>query len=216
MEEARSLKRSVVAEDSIFDEIQKELEEVLQEIRDREKKLRQDYLAYRGIHGDDGVEVYGNAALAREKQETEELSEKLIMDLGRLLNTANKIHEEEESALPEDDDKGFLIPVRNKSVHHGNIRTMGMDFGRQGKRPEITKLSDPPTAARATFGRASKAHYNKHKDNFISVPYSAFPFEHYPRRRENKAESSQNKLLIFIAGLLVFIASILIVLVIFG
>ncbi|MFH1182662.1 MAG: hypothetical protein V1690_00160 [Candidatus Moraniibacteriota bacterium] len=213
------------SDDTIFDEVQKELEEVLQEIRDREKKLRQDYLAYRGIHGDDGVEVYGNAALAREKQETEELSEKLIMDLGRLLNTANKIHEEEESAEPADTNEldpneGISIPVRNKNIQHGSIRTMGMDFKRADN--QFVNLTDPPA------GRAGKTVKRKHKDNFLSVPYSTFPFEHGGfktgglNQREERLEptsmkvSAQNKLLLFISGLLVFIAAVLIVLVIFG
>jgi hypothetical protein len=214
------LKITVSSQDTIFDEVQKELEDVLQEIRDREKKLRQDYLAYRGIHGDDGVEVYGNAALAREKQETEELSEKLIMDLGRLLNTANRIHEEEESAEssePIDEDIGIAIPVKNKNAPHGNIRTMGMDFKRADN--HLVNVTDPAArsagAGARQAGRAGKTAKHKHKDNFLSVPYSTFPFEHH-RREEVKSVSAQNKLLLFISGLLVFIAAILIVLVIFG
>lgn len=197
---------TISSDDTIFDEVQRELEDVLQEIRDREKKLRQDYLSYKAIHGDDGVEVYGNAALAREKQETEELSEKLIMDLGRLLNTANKIHEEEESAESQtiENDAGVAIPVRNKNAPHGHIRTMGMDF----KRPENQYRRDI----------AAHSHNNKkHKDNFLSVPYSTFPFEHQVEPKNDlTSSSSQNKLLLFIAGLLVFIAAILIAVVVFG
>ena len=172
--ESEVKKHKLSTEDTIFDEVQKELEEVLEEIRNREKRLRQEYLAYRGIHGGDGAETYGNAALAREKRETEEISENLIMDLGKLLNTANKIHEEESSGESADNIdnstyEGVSIPVKNQNlarghVRHGGIHTMGMDL---------------PARTGNAKKHADKTGNIGHKDNFLSVPYSTFPFERH-------------------------------------
>jgi len=221
------LKISVSSQDTIFDEVQKELEEVLTEIKEREKKLRQDYLAYRGIHGNDDAEVYGNATLAREKQETEELSEKLILDLGRLLNTANKIHEEEEyeggssqrleptsgEESSVESQEGVSIPIRGGAKHPLRKSTMGMDLRKAKGFSRIGDGINPDNTIKKS-----------NKDNFLSVPYSTFPFEHQGFKQygdqvvkpEPTSVTGQNKLLLFIAGLLVFIAAILVVLAVFG
>lgn len=108
-----------VTQKTIFDQIQLELEDVLGEIRDKERKLREEYKS--GMAGnmvnikfhtapinetnEEITEVINvvepknvventKTYLQKEKKETEELSEKLIMDLGKLLNTANQIQDD--------------------------------------------------------------------------------------------------------------------------
>jgi len=105
-----------VSQAAIFDQIQSELEEVLKEIREKENRLREEYqegisriplrvAATMPAPGRVAAESAKPRALfqkkkakeeylQKEKRETEDLSEKLIMDLGKLLNTANQIQED--------------------------------------------------------------------------------------------------------------------------
>jgi len=128
-----------VSQAAIFDQIQNELEEVLEEIREKERRLRDEY--QEGIAripltvamvGDPKAQLRKKKAkelfLSREKKETEDLSEKLIMDLGKLLNTANQIQEDvddssintnkplklAENREPERESEEYQIPIRNR------------------------------------------------------------------------------------------------------
>jgi len=107
-----------VTQAAIFDQIQGELEEVLEEIREKERRLREEYregisrVPFRVAAAIDpktttggpkataggGEEKAEGGFLRQEKRETEDLSEKLIMDLGKLLNTANQIQEDVETS----------------------------------------------------------------------------------------------------------------------
>jgi len=123
-----------VFQHNILDEVQRELEEVLQEIREKEKRLRGEMLKNEEINvgirqftivPQEKTEKY----LEKEKQETEELSEKLIMDLGKLINTANRVYDGQERkinrpasaryATKKIKEKGvFSIPIRNPRMHN--------------------------------------------------------------------------------------------------
>lgn len=130
-----------VSRGSIFDQIQEELQEVLGEIRTKEKRLREEYQfgitesqlqISNEISNPEGIDQNklreNKIYLQKEKQETEELSEKLIMDLGKLLNTANQIQEDvkdfdakptrslmrQEKTLKNKNRDEYSIPIRNR------------------------------------------------------------------------------------------------------
>jgi len=166
---------SAVAGDTIFDEVQRELGGILNEIRDKERKLRHDYLVHRG---GDILDQGGETDLAREKQLTENLSNRLIDNMGRLLRTANDIHNHNEKIITKKGRREFDID----NLTEDNDHLLG----------------------------------NYHKDNFLSVPYSYFPFEDSGRLARQRSVSLQNKILLFVAGILVFVAALLTILILFG
>jgi len=165
--------RKALTNDTIFDEVQRELGDILQEIRAREKKLRHNYMVHRG-------DILGNGReknLEKEKQITQDLSGQLIDDMGRLLRTASEIH------------------------NHPAAREIANE----------QRVFDPhklPEDKEHLLG-------NYHKDNFLSVPYSYFPFEDTKRLAQQNSISLQNKILLFVSGILVFVAALLTVLVLF-
>jgi len=180
-----------VVGDTIFDEVQRELEDVLGEIREKEKKLRYRYMSHRG-----GLKISGKdeSYLKKEKRETGELSEKLIMDLGKLLNTANKIHID---AGVSEHGKSSIASSGSTKASLGDVRVVrsaGVPLKRQNN---------------DLMGNYSG------NDNFLSVPYNSFPFDD-DREREERNHSTQNGILLFIAGLLIFIALVLLAMVILG
>lgn len=209
-----------VASDTIFDEVQRELEEVLQEIKEKERRLRQNYIVFRGRMSDMSAEETPKrkkakqrqsdaAYVKKEKQETEELSEKLIMDLGKLLNTANRIHEDPDVQEVGKGTGKMSLPI--KSTRKATHRPLS----------DITRKQIQPAAdiniTRAEVKEAEEHLLDNHlpEENFLSVPYNSFPFECRNNDRE-ASNSTQNKLLLFIASLLLFIAMVLLALVIFG
>lgn len=135
-----------VSQKTLVDQIQLELGEVLEEIREKERRLRDEY---RGETPSEKVEIkfHTNPEISsevapdhgvfysfssdkvskeelpldkqkyieKEKKETEQLSEKLIMDLGRLLNTANQIQDDVNTTYGE-----HKVSINNNPVglHH--------------------------------------------------------------------------------------------------
>ena len=234
-----------VDEDTIFDEVQRELAEVLTEIRAKEKQLRKNYQVYREDYAETSdsaagtgrppVPSLGIGDLNREQQETEDISEKLIVDLGKLLNTANKIQEDEVENLAAEpvsqttDENNYFIPVRNIGVVSAE-RKSGFkgSFSRDPSR--VRGHESGAVYGRSRFGRGNN--YKRDLDaalgnypdkNFLSVPYSSFPHEK-PNVNQNihslnhppvSASSRSQNLLLFVAGVLVFIAAVLVLLVLF-
>jgi len=200
-----------VVGDTIFDEVQRELEDVLQEIRERERKLRHRYMSHRGeLTGGYMIPAGRHRKISKrdenylekEKQETSELSEKLIMDLGKLLNTANKIHDD--GTAPKDE-KVSAVSSGGAGASMEDVRvfkTAETAGAEPDKRNEKTVDSYNDYAGRG-------------QDNFLSVPYNSFPFES-DGGDGNGYSPFQNRILLFIAGILVFIAAILLILVILG
>lgn len=145
--------RKNISQKNILDQIQTELEDVLEEIREKERRLKEEYRSGMPI-GNVSIEFHTNPEapsegiassienkekyIQKEKQETEELSEKLIMDLGRLLNTANQIQDDvmDSRTVPEtaprDQEGGeeYKIPINRRQatlkdiqVYHGHHET---------------------------------------------------------------------------------------------
>lgn len=167
--------------DSVFDEVQNELEEVLQTIKDKEKRLRHNYMMYRGK-----VKT-GKNELDSQGIKAQQVSEELISDLGRLLRTAKEIHGE----------------ATKKEVERVSRER---DFIRDEK-----GVTDHVSVEEEDHMLG-----NHHKDNFLSVPYSYFPFEDRGRYRETYSLSGPNRVLLFIAGAMVFVALVLLGLVVLG
>ena len=172
--------------DTIFDEVQEELAEILHEIRNKEKKLRHSYLIYRGNGGkNDEISKrarHGDDAMARDNNKR--VSEDLISDLGKLLKTASIIHEKAEL------EKRNEMSSKKRNLHD---------------------------ALRIEHKNHDHLLGNYHKDNFLSVPYSYFPFEDKANASLNsKSIPFHNKVLLFISGVMVFIAAVLLVLVLVG
>lgn len=163
-----------MAGDSIFDEIQSELQGVLSEIKNKEKRLRHNYLIYRGSAGSGGSRLSA-ADLQNRKENTEQISEKLISDVGKLLKTVNEIQSVAEEDLNGVQDAEIKIPRITEGDH---------------------VLS------------------NHNRDNFLSVPYSYFPFD--DSQNSTQKIPSHSKILLFFAGAMVFIAAVLLTLVVFG
>jgi len=166
---------STASRDTIFDEVQSELEEILKGIRAKEKKLRHNYMVHRG----DILEKGLDRDWEKEKQATEDLSGKLIDNMGRLLRTAKDIHSHSERRQREFDS------------HHQDF-----DFER------LTEDNEHLLG-------------NYHKDNFLSVPYSYFPFEDSKQLARQHALTMQNKILLFVSGIMVFVAVLLLALILF-
>jgi hypothetical protein len=160
--------------DTIFDEVQRELGDILQEIRTREKKLRHNYMVHRGDILGKGIDK----DLAKEKQITQDLSGQLIDDMGRLLRTASEVHNHAER----DSAKSGRQAFKFEKVVENNDHLLG----------------------------------NYHKDNFLSVPYSYFPFEDTKQLARQHSVSVQNKILLFVAGIMVFVAILLMILILFN
>ena len=110
--------RVKVAKNSIFDQVQKELEEVLLEIREKEQNIKNDYIARKRNERESLAGKADNYLIKKEKQESEELSEKLIMDLGRLINTANRVYDDKipgqaMEKTEERREETFSVPIRS-------------------------------------------------------------------------------------------------------
>jgi|GEM_PF-2025449 len=168
-------KIEAINNDTIFDEVQNDLEEILEEIRLKEKKIRHNYMIYRA----------GSMAqpIQRKKEKTEELSDRLIADMGKLLKTANEIHNDVE------ENNKYVSGAMRGDVLDKSVNDSDFLLG------------------------------NHQKDNFLSVPYSYFPFEDKERnimKTGLKPVSAQNKVLLFFSGVMIFIAAVLLGLVIFG
>jgi hypothetical protein len=198
-----------VSQAAIFDQIQGELEEVLAEIREKERRLREDY--HEGIsrvpfrvaaavnsEAEPKIitefkkkEVKGSF-LRKEKQETEDLSEKLIMDLGKLLNTANQIQEDVEIHHNKEE---YRVPVKSRSSN-------------------ITAPAEVPSQE------------ENHGTPFLSLNY---PDQHrvqsrsqveihdyaFPMQVEN-GPGWANRIIILVVSILVFIAILLLLFLVFG
>jgi len=111
----------LVKGETIFDEVQKELKEVLSEIREKEREIRKDYLDYkkRSQNYPFRKTEADLERLEKAKEKEEAIAEKLIIDLGKLLNTAHQIHEEREEIRQSDPEeiksKVVSVPIKNKS-----------------------------------------------------------------------------------------------------
>jgi hypothetical protein len=200
-----------VTSDSIFDEVQRELREVLDEIREKEKMIKKELTTENLQQTAENVAKVGNQleVLEKERQETEDLSEKLVADLGKLLKTADEVQDQaEESVL---DGTVEWVPVRN--IGHGPESELAKkDFG----------IADPfyytPTPSGAENQPRSKEQNRRHQsleDNFLNIPYNAHPFEYRRRHHEESGSKKTNWLLLFLIALMVAVAGMLLTLVIF-
>lgn len=139
-----------ISQKTIYDQVQAELEEVLAEIREREARLREEYRGGasvgREMQYDDTIghtrrigriknaNANANASavekyLVKEERETEELSEKLVMDLGKLLNTANQIQEDVQDRSTTTSE--HRIPINN-SIRRDNPIGQQNSIGHKG------------------------------------------------------------------------------------
>lgn len=169
----------LTSRDTIFDEVQEELADILHEIRNKEKKLRHNYMIYRG-----GGRTNDINKIKAQKNKTERVSEELITDLGKLLRTASVIHEGAELNRES-------LTRRKESLHEAFLR-------------------DHKDSNEHLLG-------NYHKDNFLSVPYSYFPFEDKNNQEtHSKAVPTHSKIILFLSGIMVFVATVLLVLIVLG
>ncbi len=191
-------------QDTIFDEVQKELEEVLTEIREKQRKLKRGFAAYR----EPASSIPANV-LEKERKETEDLSEKLIMDLGRLINTANEVQEgkkkgkveEAESDYEISSDDMFSIPVKRISKEtKGGVSGKSIDLDRRNIVSKVDN-SDIDNSKIAPI----------EKDNFLNESYNYFPFEREERPEEGSDATS--KILTAVIVLLLLVAAGLIFLI---
>lgn len=207
--DAGPVKLRIIGEDTIFDEVQKELQEVLQEIREKEKRIKLGFLAYQKDASSDTKEKnYPKSYLSREKKETEEISEKLIMDLGRLINVANEVHEDKIKTSDISNSEGYQeeaysIPV--KKVFSGGTKSKNIDL----KRKNLVERMD-------SSERSDINDISFEAENFIPKTYNSFPFErNYEYETHDSTYDRQNNILLVIAGTLIFIATILLLLFLF-
>ena len=81
--------------DTIFDEVQNDLKAVLHEIREKEREIKKEYREYRRKAKSKGGRMtpvpFSTGQAQREKEKGEDIAEKLILDLGKLINTANQV-----------------------------------------------------------------------------------------------------------------------------
>ncbi len=111
---------------NIFDEVQNDLKEVLREIRNKEREIKRDYREYqrKNIRSGSRIETgmtptpFSVAKAQKEREKGGEIAEKLILDLGKLLNTANQVQEGvekiEDIKLNKDNDL-VSIPVKTRA-----------------------------------------------------------------------------------------------------
>ncbi len=223
----KSVTESIKETDTIFDEIQKELMEVLDDIRGKEKKIRQDYLAYRentikseksdfinqeSLEDQIRLEVNQNLIqdseyLKEEERQTEEISDKLINDLGKLLDVADKAQQEAKySILENKENESEWIPININGKTNIGIQNKSEGvlservFASEGKEPDFTHSREKYLA-----------------DNFLNSPYNAHPFEY--RRRETREPVVRRNygqiivillslILVAIAGVIFYLAEI--------
>lgn len=95
---------------TIFDEVQKDLKEVLKEIRDKEREIKKEYREYRKRSKKEVVTA-SEIKRINAKIKGDDLAEKLILDLGKLINTANQVQEEVEKIEEKKIDKDELVSV---------------------------------------------------------------------------------------------------------
>lgn len=192
-----------MVKDNIFDEVQKELEEVLGEIREKQRKLKRGFGAYR-----ETVKAMPENIVEKERKETEDLSEKLIMDLGKLINTANEV-QEGKSGVELDKDYEiksgdmFSIPVKRISKNEEadrNEKAFDLD-----RRNLVSKVGDED------IDRSKIAPIEK--DNFLNESYNYFPFEREERSEGLDDGDKTNRILIAIIAILLLVAAGLIYLI---
>ncbi|MBM3256549.1 MAG: hypothetical protein FJZ04_03750 [Candidatus Moranbacteria bacterium] len=199
-----------VTEDSIFDEVQRELQEVLGEIREKEKIIKKELTAEGLEQTAKNIAKTGDhlEALEKERQETEELSEKLVADLGKLLKTADEVQDQAEESVLEG--TAEWVPVRNIGDYDPGSEKAREDFG----------IADPfyytPAVPRDRKTGDYELQKRKPQDNFLYVPYNAHPFEYRRRDFERTKGKKTNWLLLFLAALMIAVAGMLFTLVVVG
>lgn len=185
-----------MSKDNIFDEVQRELEEVLSEIREKQRKLKRGFPAYK-----EAVAAMPEQVLDRERKETEDISEKLIMDLGRLINTANEAQEgrtaaEVDSGYEISSEDMFSIPVKRIS------KEMGKTSSREGRPIDLDRRNLISKVNEEEIDATKIAPIEK--DNFLNESYNYFPFERTERPEENDKTS---KILMVLIVILLAIAA---------
>jgi|GEM_PF-1724869 len=241
-----------VSQGSIYDQIENELEEVLEEIRAKERMLREQYRSVTSeskipisLHGPlvsskptakhhprigmdllapdkirEEAEIHSmerSEYLQKEKQETEELSEKLIMDLGRLLNTANQIKDDAEiersdnrpKKMPKRQEQTrdeYTIPVRSQL----NGIASHEEKTERVSREEHHQRSERPSENHAPFLSLNYP-YHRREEKEASYEYYNQEHDRYDFPEIQRGEGKWFKIFISILiGLLVFMALVLI------
>ncbi len=193
-EEKAPVKKISVTKDNIFDEVQKELEEVLREIREKQRRLKKGFPAYKK-----GKKAMPEETVEKERKETEDISEKLIMDLGKLINTANEVQEgkkikkadQMENIGPDD---LYAIPVKRvEKIEEGRLVGRSIDLERRNL---VSRVNDEG------INKAKIAPIEK--ENFLNESYNYFPFER--EERFDEGVDATSKILVVVIVLLLLIA----------
>jgi hypothetical protein len=213
----KALSSGRISQSAIFDQIQNELEEVLEEIREKERRLRGEY--QEGISRipltinleEKPARIFRQKKkakidfLSQEKRETEDLSEKLIMDLGKLLNTANQIQED----------------VEESQKHSGarEIKELEPEPGPEGDEYQIPirgqfreKISENHTPFLSLNHPTYQTTHQREKVSLPPAPVYREP-SYYP---EEKKSGWGLAIMVTIISLLVVIAILFIIFILYG